>query len=146
VNTVVGWPCRSGGWRPSEVQDPRVGADRAGQATRPEAAAKWKAAAALTSAEESSTQAGACFLAWIEAENLLEPADELATEALREAISSGDGTPYGLADGGQVPLMAILAQRIRHTALVGLRRRLPAQVNLRLGLHEAVPVTTAACR
>src|SRR5207247_513507 len=49
---------------------------------------KWLAT--LTSAEESSTQVEACFLAALDAEDLLEAADELATAALREAIASGD--------------------------------------------------------
>lgn len=69
---------------------------------------KWLAT--LTSAEESSTQAGACFLAALDAEDLLEAADELATAALREAIASGDrDAVHGLAGAGQVPLLLAIS-------------------------------------
>ena len=46
---------------------------------------KWLAT--LTSAEESSTQVEACFLAALDAEDLLTLADDRATAALREAIA-----------------------------------------------------------
>ena len=69
---------------------------------------KWLAT--LTSAEESSTQVEACFLAALDAEALLELADELATAALREAIASGEKDQvHGLADGGQVPLLLAIS-------------------------------------
>src|SRR6266702_4061594 len=63
---------------------------------------KWLAT--LTSAEESSTQVEACFLAALDAEDLLGRADELATAALRKAITSGDrDAVHDLAGAGQVP-------------------------------------------
>jgi putative transposase len=69
---------------------------------------KWLAT--LTSAEESSTQVEACFLAALDAEALLELADELATAALREAITSGERDKAGdLAGGGQVPLLLAIS-------------------------------------
>ena len=69
---------------------------------------KWLAT--LTSAEESSTQVEACFLAALDAEALLELADELATAALREAITSGERDKVGdLAGGGQVPLLLAIS-------------------------------------
>lgn len=69
---------------------------------------KWLAT--LTSAEESSTQVEACFLAALDAEDLLGLADELATAALREAIASGDRHHVaGLAGGGQVPLLLAIS-------------------------------------
>jgi putative transposase len=69
---------------------------------------KWLAT--LTSAEESSTQAEACFLAALDAEDLLEAADELATAALREAITSGDrDAVHHLAGDGQVPLLLAIS-------------------------------------
>ena len=61
---------------------------------------KWLAT--LTSAEESSTQVEACFLAALDAEDLLQAADQRATEALRAAITSGEkDTVHGLAAGGR---------------------------------------------
>jgi putative transposase len=69
---------------------------------------KWLAT--LTSAGESSTQAGACFLAALDAEDLLDAADELATAALREAITSGDrDAVHDLAGEGQVPLLLAIS-------------------------------------
>jgi transposase InsO family protein len=69
---------------------------------------KWLAT--LTSAEESSTQVEACFLAALDAEDLLDAADELATAALREAITSGDrDAVHDLAGDGQVPLLLAIS-------------------------------------
>ena len=69
---------------------------------------KWLAT--LTSAEESSTQVEACFLAALEAEDLLTLADERATEALRAAITSGERDQvHELAGGGQVPLLLAIS-------------------------------------
>lgn len=69
---------------------------------------KWLAT--LTSAEESSTQVEACFLAALDAEDLLDAADELATAALREAITSGDrDAVHHLAGDGQVPLLPAIS-------------------------------------
>ena len=69
---------------------------------------KWLAT--LTSAEESSTQVQACFLAALDAEDLLDAADELATAALREAITSGDrDAVHDLAGDGQVPLLLAIS-------------------------------------
>ena len=69
---------------------------------------KWLAT--LTSAEETSTQVEACFLAALGAEDLLELADELATASLREAIASGDRDQvHQVADGGQVPLLLAIS-------------------------------------
>jgi putative transposase len=69
---------------------------------------KWLAT--LTSAEETSTQVEACFLAALEAEQLLELADGLATQVLREAIASGDrDTVHQLAGSGQVPLLLAIS-------------------------------------
>jgi putative transposase len=69
---------------------------------------KWLAT--LTSPEETSTQVEACFLAALDAEDLLELADEMATAALREAIASGDrDAVHGLAGGGQVPLLLAIS-------------------------------------
>ena len=66
--------------------------------------------ATLTSAEESSTQVEACFLAALDGEDLLGRADELATAALREAIASGDrDAVHDLAGGGQVPLLLAIS-------------------------------------
>jgi putative transposase len=69
---------------------------------------KWLAT--LTSAEESSTQVEACFLAALDAEDLLGRADELATAALREAIASGERDQvHDLAGDGQVPLLLAIS-------------------------------------
>ena len=69
---------------------------------------KWLAT--LTSAEESSTQAGACFLSALDAEDLLGEAGQRATEALREAIASGEKDQvHGLAAGGQIPLLLAIS-------------------------------------
>jgi hypothetical protein len=69
---------------------------------------KWLAT--LTSAEESSTQVEACFLAALDAEDLLGMADERATAALREAITSGEKDKAGdLAGGGQVPMLLAIS-------------------------------------
>jgi putative transposase len=66
--------------------------------------------ATTASAEESSTQAGACFLAALEAEDLLGLADERATAALREAIASGERDKVcELAGGGQLPLLLAIS-------------------------------------
>jgi putative transposase len=66
--------------------------------------------ATLTSAEESSTQVEACFLAALDAEDLPGRADELATAAPREAIASGDrdAVPHRAGDG-QVPLLLAIS-------------------------------------
>ena len=69
---------------------------------------KWLAT--LTSAEETSTQVEAAFLGALDAEDLLELADERATAALREAIASGDRDQVaGLAGGGQLPLLLAIS-------------------------------------
>ena len=69
---------------------------------------KWLAT--LTSAGESSTQVEACFLAALDAEDLLDAADELATAALREAITGGDrDAVHHLAGDGQVPLLLAIS-------------------------------------
>jgi putative transposase len=69
---------------------------------------KWLAT--LTSAEETSTQVEACFLTALAAEDLLDLADELATQALREAIASGEkDTVHSLAADGQVPLLLAIS-------------------------------------
>jgi putative transposase len=69
---------------------------------------KWLAT--LTSAEESSTQVEACFLAALDSEDLLGLADERATGALRAAITSGErDTVHGLAAGGQIPLLLAIS-------------------------------------
>ena len=69
---------------------------------------KWLAT--LTSAEESSTQVEACFLAALEAEDLLEDADQRATAALRAAIESGERDKVaGLAGDGQAPLLLAIS-------------------------------------
>jgi transposase InsO family protein len=69
---------------------------------------KWLAT--LTSAEETSTQVEACFLAALEAENLLEAADQLATAALREAIASGETDKVqAIAGDGQIPLLLTIS-------------------------------------
>jgi putative transposase len=69
---------------------------------------KWLAT--LTSAEETSVQVEVAFLAALDAGDLLELADELATAALREAIASGEKDQvHGLADGGQVPLLLAIS-------------------------------------
>ena len=69
---------------------------------------KWLAT--LTSAEETSTQVEACFLAALEAEDLLEAADQLATAALREAIASGQTDKVqAIAGDGQIPLLLAIS-------------------------------------
>ena len=69
---------------------------------------KW--IAALTSAEETSTQVEACFLAALDAEDLLQAADERATAALREAIASGErDAVHELAGDGQLPLLLAIS-------------------------------------
>ena len=69
---------------------------------------KWLAT--LTSAEESSTQVEACFLAALDAEDLLGLADELATAALREAIASGERDRVAaITAGGQLPLLLAIS-------------------------------------
>ena len=68
------------------------------------ASRKWLAT--LTSAEETSTQVEACFLAALDAEDLLGLADQRATAALREAIASGERDQvHHLAGDGQLPLL-----------------------------------------
>lgn len=60
----------------------------------------------LTSPEETSTQIEVAFTAALEAEGLLDAADQRATEALRAALTSGDRQRvHDLADTGQVPLL-----------------------------------------
>jgi putative transposase len=69
---------------------------------------KWLAT--LTSAEETSTQVEVCFTAALEAEGLLDLADERATEALREAIASGERDQVqDLAGEGQLPLLLAIS-------------------------------------
>jgi putative transposase len=69
---------------------------------------KWLAT--LTSAEETSTHVEACFLAALDAENLLEAAGQLATQALREAIASGEtGKVQAIAGDGQIPLLLAIS-------------------------------------
>jgi len=69
---------------------------------------KWLAT--LTSAEETSTQVEACFLAALDAEDLLQAADERATAALREAIASGERDKVcDLAGDGQLPLLLAIS-------------------------------------
>jgi putative transposase len=69
---------------------------------------KWLAT--LTSAEETSAQVEACFLAALDAEDLLDAADERATAALREAIASGEKDQvHGVAAGGQIPLLLAIS-------------------------------------
>jgi putative transposase len=69
---------------------------------------KWLAT--LTSAQESSTQAGAAFTMALEAEGLLEAAGERATAALREAIASGEKDKvHALAGDGQLPLLLAIS-------------------------------------
>jgi len=69
---------------------------------------KWLAT--LTSAEETSVQVEACFLAALDGEDLLGLADQLATAALREAIASGERDQlHDLAGGGQVPLLLAIS-------------------------------------
>jgi putative transposase len=69
---------------------------------------KWLAT--LTSAQESSTQAGAVFTMALEAEGLLEAAGERATAALREAIASGEKDKvHALAGDGQLPLLLAIS-------------------------------------
>lgn len=64
----------------------------------------------LTSPEESSTQVEVAFLAALEAEELLELADQRATEALRAALRCGDRDRiHALADDGQIPLLLAIS-------------------------------------
>ena len=66
--------------------------------------------ATLASPQETSAQAEVAFTAALEAEGLLELADQRATAALREAIASGDRDQmHGLAGGGQVPLLLAIS-------------------------------------
>jgi putative transposase len=69
---------------------------------------KWLAT--LTSAEESSTQVEACFLAALDAEDLLEEAGQRASATLREAIASGErDSVHALAGDGQIPLLLAIS-------------------------------------
>jgi putative transposase len=69
---------------------------------------KWLAT--LTSAEETSTQVEACFLAALQAEDLIDAADQRATDALREAIASGERDRVTeITVGGQVPLLLAIS-------------------------------------
>jgi transposase InsO family protein len=69
---------------------------------------KWLAT--LTSAEETSTQVEVAFLAALDAEGLLELADQRATAALREAIASGERDQvHNLAGDGQPPLLLAIS-------------------------------------
>jgi putative transposase len=62
--------------------------------------------ATLTSAQESSTQAGACFLAALDAEDLLEEVGERATAA----IASGDrDRAAAIITDGQLPLLLAIS-------------------------------------
>jgi putative transposase len=70
---------------------------------------KWLAT--LTSPEETSVEVEVAFTAALDAEHLLELADERATTALREAIASGEKDQvHGLAGGGQVPLLLAISE------------------------------------
>ena len=65
---------------------------------------KWLAT--LTSPEQTSTQIEVAFLNALDAEGLLELADQRATEALRQVLLSGDRQRiHKLTDAGQVPLL-----------------------------------------
>jgi putative transposase len=69
---------------------------------------KWLAT--LTSAEETSTQVEACFLAALDAEDLLALADQRATAALRAAIASGEKDQvHTIAGDGQIPLLLAIS-------------------------------------
>lgn len=69
---------------------------------------KWLAT--LVSAEESSTQVEACFLDALDAERLLDQIDARQTEALREALLSGDADKIGtVIDDGQIPLLLVVS-------------------------------------
>jgi putative transposase len=69
---------------------------------------KWLAT--LTSAEETSTQVEAAFLAALEAEDLLQDAGHRATQALRAAIASGEKDQvHSVAAGGQLPLLLAIS-------------------------------------
>jgi putative transposase len=69
---------------------------------------KWLAT--LTSAEETSTQVEAAFLAALDAEDLLDLADQRATDALRAAIASGDRDRVAqTTTGGQIPLLLAIS-------------------------------------
>jgi putative transposase len=69
---------------------------------------KWLAT--LTSAEETSTQVEACFLAALGDQDLLALADERATAVLREAITNGDrDRVHDLAGSGQLPLLLAIS-------------------------------------
>jgi putative transposase len=69
---------------------------------------KWLAT--LTSAEETSTQVEAAFLAALDAEDLLDAAGQRSTEALRAAIASGEKDQvHGLAGDGQIPLLLAIS-------------------------------------
>jgi transposase InsO family protein len=69
---------------------------------------KWLAT--LTSPQETSTQVEVAFTAALEAEGLLELADERATKALRAALLSADRDRiHALADDGQIPLLLAIS-------------------------------------
>jgi putative transposase len=64
----------------------------------------------LTSAEETSTQVEACFLAALDDQDLLDDAGQRATQALREAIASGEQDQvHHLAGDGQLPLLLAIS-------------------------------------
>jgi transposase InsO family protein len=64
----------------------------------------------LTSAQESSTQVEVAFTTALDAEGLLDAADERATAALRAALASGDRDRiHALADDGEVPLLLAIS-------------------------------------
>lgn len=69
---------------------------------------KWLAT--VTSAEETSTQVEVAFTQALEAEGLLDTADERATAALREALASGERDQmHHLAGDGQLPLLLAIS-------------------------------------
>jgi putative transposase len=60
----------------------------------------------LTCPEETSTQIEVAFTAALEAEGLLQLADQRATAALRAALASGErDNVHALADAGHIPLL-----------------------------------------
>lgn len=64
----------------------------------------------VVSAEESSTQIAVAFTAALEAEDLLELADQRATEALRAALASSDrDRVIELTNEGQLPLLLAIS-------------------------------------
>jgi putative transposase len=95
-------------WKPNRVWAydfthwPR--ADRVSIATLDMVSRKWLGT--VTSAEETSTQVEVAFTQALDAEGLLELADQRATTVPRQALLSGDRDQVAsLADHGQLPLL-----------------------------------------